>query len=145
MATDCCIDNPQLDHRAFRRVIPASSRGISQTHVTGDDGLCLGCIARFRDVSNRRHHGRSRKVIQYRYRIIQLTSHKYRCIAMVMIWNSLAGGDPNLCAIIVIVNSVLQIILYSPMALLFIKIISHTEAIPIQYDITAIAVLIVRP
>ena len=62
---------------------------------------------------------------------------------MVMIWNSLAGGDPNLCAIIVIVNSVLQIILYSPMALLFIKVIPHSDTIPIRYGITAIAVLVV--
>lgn len=63
---------------------------------------------------------------------------------MVMIWNSLAGGDPNLCAIIVIVNSVLQIVLYSPFALFFIKVISRSDAIPIKYGITAIAVLVVR-
>ncbi|CAD6572525.1 MAG: hypothetical protein TREMPRED_000567 [Tremellales sp. Tagirdzhanova-0007] len=65
-----------------------------------------------------------------------------RCIAMVMIWNTLAGGDPNLCAIIVIVNSVLQIILYSPMALFFIKVISKADDIPLAYGTTAIAVLI---
>ena len=64
---------------------------------------------------------------------------------MVMIWNSLAGGDPNLCAIIVIVNSVLQIILYSPMALLFVKVISHSDNISIHYGVTAIAVLVASP
>jgi ACR3 family arsenite transporter len=66
-----------------------------------------------------------------------------RCIAMVMIWNTLAGGDENLCAIIVIVNSVLQIILYSPLAVFFIRVISKTTNIPLQYDIVAIAVLVV--
>ena len=62
---------------------------------------------------------------------------------MVMIWNTLAGGDPNLCAIIVIVNSVLQIILYSPMALFFIKVISRGTNLGLHYGTTAIAVLVV--
>ncbi|KAI8332080.1 arsenical-resistance protein [Chlamydoabsidia padenii] len=46
-----------------------------------------------------------------------------RCIAMVMIWNQLSGGDSNYCAILVAVNSILQIALFSPYALLFINII----------------------
>ncbi|KAI8071700.1 arsenical-resistance protein [Gongronella butleri] len=46
-----------------------------------------------------------------------------RCIAMVMIWNDLAGGDANYCAILVAVNSILQIALFSPYALLFINIV----------------------
>ncbi len=66
-----------------------------------------------------------------------------RCIAMVMIWNTLAGGDPNLCAIIVIINSILQIILYSPYALLFLQTITHSGQVGLQYGTTAIAVLIV--
>lgn len=42
---------------------------------------------------------------------------------MVMIWNQLSGGDPNFCAILVAVNSILQIALFSPYAILFINII----------------------
>ncbi|KAI7904614.1 sodium bile acid symporter family-domain-containing protein [Cokeromyces recurvatus] len=46
-----------------------------------------------------------------------------RCIAMVFIWNTLAGGDPDYCAVLVAINSILQIALYSPYSLLFINII----------------------
>jgi ACR3 family arsenite transporter len=52
---------------------------------------------------------------------------------MVMIWNRLAHGDDDYCAIIVIINSILQIILYSPMCLLFINVISNETALNMQY------------
>ena len=39
-----------------------------------------------------------------------------RCIAMVLLWNDIALGDPTLCAVIVIVNSVLQMVLYAPVS-----------------------------
>jgi ACR3 family arsenite transporter len=45
-----------------------------------------------------------------------------RCIAMVLIWNQLAAGHPEFCAILVAVNSILQIILYSPLALFYLKV-----------------------
>lgn len=48
-----------------------------------------------------------------------------RCIAMVLIWNQLARGDPEYCAILVAINSVLQIILYAPLALFFLVVISR--------------------
>lgn len=48
-----------------------------------------------------------------------------RCIAMVLIWNQLARGDPEYCAILVSMNSVLQIILYAPLAIFFLVVISH--------------------
>lgn len=66
-----------------------------------------------------------------------------RCIAMVMIWNQLAHGDGNYCAILVMINSVLQIVLYSPFAVLFINIIGNQESsIHVSYGKVAISVLI---
>ena len=61
---------------------------------------------------------------------------------MVMIWNQLAHGDNDYCAILVIINSVLQIILYSPMSLFFINVISGESTFKLEYGQTAIAVLI---
>jgi ACR3 family arsenite transporter len=66
----------------------------------------------------------------------------FSCIAMVMIWNQLAHGDIDYCAILVIINSVLQIILYSPMSLFFINVISREDSLALQYGQTALAVLI---
>ncbi|KAI0072390.1 arsenical-resistance protein ACR3 [Panus rudis PR-1116 ss-1] len=67
-----------------------------------------------------------------------------RCIAMVMIWNQLAGGDANYCAILVVVNSVLQIVLYSPYSLLFVNIIGggKGDELHLEYGEVAISVLI---
>ena len=48
-----------------------------------------------------------------------------RCIAMVLVWTGLAGGDVEYCALIVAVNSVLQMVLYAPLALLFIGVIGR--------------------
>lgn len=49
-----------------------------------------------------------------------------RCIAMVLIWTSLAGGDSEYCAILVAINSILQMVLFAPLALLFIKVIGRS-------------------
>ncbi|OBZ67187.1 Arsenite resistance protein ArsB [Grifola frondosa] len=68
-----------------------------------------------------------------------------RCIAMVMIWNQLAGGDPNYCAILVVINSILQIALYSPFAIFFVNVIGGERAgsaIHVSYGNVAISVLI---
>ncbi|KIX06471.1 arsenical-resistance protein [Rhinocladiella mackenziei CBS 650.93] len=57
-----------------------------------------------------------------------------RCIAMVLIWTGLAGGDNEYCAILVAINSLLQMIFFAPLAILFIKVISQaSEAIDVDY------------
>jgi ACR3 family arsenite transporter len=67
-----------------------------------------------------------------------------RCIAMVMIWNQLARGHGDYCAILVVINSILQVVLYSPYALLFVNILGGTgEDIHLAYGDVAISVLIV--
>ncbi|GKT72515.1 arsenical-resistance protein [Colletotrichum tofieldiae] len=64
-----------------------------------------------------------------------------RCIAMVLIWTSLARGDGDYCAILVAVNSFLQIVLFAPVALLFIRVIGQDNSISsISYSTVASAV-----
>ncbi len=46
-----------------------------------------------------------------------------RCIAMVLIWNMLAGGNSEDCAVLVALNSVFQIIMYSPLAYFYLNIL----------------------
>ncbi|KAK7598584.1 hypothetical protein V3481_000207 [Fusarium oxysporum f. sp. vasinfectum] len=66
-----------------------------------------------------------------------------RCIAMVLIWNGLAGGNDEYCAILVAVNSILQMVLFAPMAVFFIRIISHESGtIDISYSVVAISVAV---
>ncbi|KAK1597842.1 arsenical-resistance protein [Colletotrichum navitas] len=64
-----------------------------------------------------------------------------RCIAMVLIWTSLARGDGDYCAILVAVNSFLQIALFAPVALLFIRVIGQDSSISsVSYSTVASAV-----
>ena len=46
-----------------------------------------------------------------------------RCIAMVLIWNMLAGGSNEDAAVLVALNSVFQIVMYSPMAYFYLTIV----------------------
>lgn len=48
-----------------------------------------------------------------------------RCIAMVLIWTDLAKGDSDYCAVLVAFNSILQMVLFAPLAIFYIKIVSH--------------------
>src|SRR6201996_4678393 len=50
-----------------------------------------------------------------------------RCIAMVLIWNDLANGDRDYCAVLVAVNSILQIVLFAPFAVFYLRIVSHDK------------------
>jgi ACR3 family arsenite efflux pump ArsB len=61
----------------------------------------------------------------------------------VLIWTGLAGGDNEYCAILVAINSVLQIVLYAPLAILFINIISGSaQAITVSYSTVATSVAV---
>ncbi|QDX41759.1 ACR3 family arsenite efflux transporter [Salarchaeum sp. JOR-1] len=49
------------------------------------------------------------------------------CIAMVLVWNELASGNQELCAVCVGVNSLLQIALFVPYAFLFLTVLRGTS------------------
>ena len=60
---------------------------------------------------------------------------------MVLIWTNLAGGDNDYCAILVAVNSFLQIVLFAPVALLFIQVIGGSDGgFTVSYSTVASAV-----
>ncbi|KAI1824208.1 arsenical-resistance protein ACR3 [Xylaria intraflava] len=66
-----------------------------------------------------------------------------RCIAMVLIWTDLAGGDGEYCAILVAINSILQIVLFAPLAVFFIRVISgETGGLDVPYDVVATSVAV---
>jgi ACR3 family arsenite transporter len=61
----------------------------------------------------------------------------------VLIWNGLAGGNDEYCAILVAINSILQMVLFAPMAVLFIRVISHESGtIDISYSVVATSVAV---
>lgn len=44
---------------------------------------------------------------------------------MVLIWTDLAEGDGDYCAVLVAFNSILQIVLFAPMAVFYVKVVSR--------------------
>jgi ACR3 family arsenite transporter len=64
-------------------------------------------------------------------------------ILQVLVWTALAGGDGEYCAILVAVNSILQMVLFAPLAVFFIRIISHeTGTLDISYSVVATSVAV---
>jgi len=67
-----------------------------------------------------------------------------RCIAMVLVWNMLAEGDCEYCAVLVALNSVFQILMYSILAYFFITVMTpiispSSDSIVIDISMTDIA------
>lgn len=61
----------------------------------------------------------------------------------VLIWNSLAAGNNEYCAILVAINSILQMVLFAPMAVFFIRVISgEKDTIDVSYDVVATSVAV---
>jgi len=60
---------------------------------------------------------------------------------MVLIWTGLAGGDNEYCAILVAVNSILQMVLFAPLAILFLRVISGADA-QVSYTVVAKSVAV---
>jgi ACR3 family arsenite transporter len=65
-----------------------------------------------------------------------------RCIAMVLIWNDLANGNPDYCALLVAVNSIMQIILFTPVALFYLKVVSRSHGFHVDSWVVAKSVLL---
>jgi ACR3 family arsenite transporter len=60
---------------------------------------------------------------------------------MVLIWTGLAGGDSEYCAILVAINSILQMVLFAPMAVFFIRVISGESGVhDVSYSVVATSV-----
>ena len=66
-----------------------------------------------------------------------------RCIAMVLIWTDLAGGDGDYCAVLVAFNSILQIVLFAPFAIFYIRVVSHgSQSLEVNYSTVAQSVAV---
>jgi len=64
-------------------------------------------------------------------------------MTIVLVWTDLAGGDTDFCAILVALNSLLQIVLFAPFAIFYIEVVSHAnEKLDIDYSKVAISVAV---
>ncbi|ERT01699.1 arsenical-resistance protein [Sporothrix schenckii ATCC 58251] len=61
----------------------------------------------------------------------------------VLIWTGLAGGDSEYCAILVAINSILQMVLFAPMTIFLLRVISHDSSVQsVSYSVVAVSVAV---